>query len=42
MSAGVPLPPAENSWVAAVHKSSSDFDPLGAGVVIDGGAGHER
>ncbi len=35
MSADGPLPPADNSWVAAIHKSQSDFEPLGAGVVID-------
>jgi hypothetical protein len=35
MNAGGPLPPADNSWVAAVHTSASDFTPLGAGVVID-------
>ena len=30
-------PPASDGWVAAVHGSEDDFEPLGAGVVIDSG-----
>lgn len=32
MSAGCRIPFADNSWLSAVHESSSDFDPLGAGA----------
>src|SRR5579859_5034535 len=35
MSAEVPIYPSADTWVAAVHSSQDDFQPIGAGVVID-------
>ena len=35
MTADSPSHPLVDSWVAAVHASENDFEPLGAGVVID-------
>lgn len=35
MSTSGQVHPDDDSWVAAIHASTSDFAPLGAGVVID-------
>jgi WD40 repeat protein len=35
MSTGVPAYPPADTWVAAVHSSEGDFEPLGAAVVVD-------
>jgi WD40 repeat protein/DNA-binding SARP family transcriptional activator len=35
MSPGSPLHPAADTWVAAVHASDGDFDPIGTAVVVD-------
>ena len=35
MSTSSPAQPPADTWVAAVHASEDDFDPLGAAVVID-------
>ncbi len=35
MSVGSSIPPADDSWVVAIHESSAGGVPLAAGVVID-------
>ena len=35
MSSEAPVHPSADTWVAAIHCSEHDFEPLGAGVVVD-------
>src|SRR5262245_19337288 len=35
MSAEGSVHPSVDAWVAAIHRSEGDFDPIGAAVVID-------
>ena len=35
MSVDGPVHPPEDTWVAAIHTSENDFDPIGTAVVVD-------
>ena len=35
MSTEVPAYPSADAWVAAIHASEHDFEPIGTAVVID-------